>query len=351
MSSIRVIELAKLLESEYSGDGNFLIQGMNSLQDAKECEISFIVSEKYKDLLEITKAEVILAPIVLKGVFTAKKTYIYCTNPNVVFSKIVKIFSPPSPEYTHGIHTSANVDKSAVIPSSCHIGPNVVIERDVNIGNNTRILAGTYIGEGTKIGDNCFVYPNCVIRERVQIGNNVIIHPGVCIGSDGFGYESTSSGIVKIPQVGSVRIDDDVEIGANSTIDRARFGTTWIKKGVKIDNLVQVALNVEVGENSMLIGQCGIAGSAKIGSGVIIAGQAGISHGLKVGNGALIAGQAGVTQDVPEGARWGGTPAMDVKAGMALICCPASLQKQKQKIIALEKAIKGLQEELDKLKK
>ena len=325
MKNITVAELANLLDSEYTGNGDFVIEGMNSLLEAGDKDVSFASSEKYKELLDKTKAHVILAPKALKGTLNENKTYIYCDNPNVIFSKIVKVFAPPPPDYESGIHSTAVVAEGANIPESCHVGPHVVIGRDVVLGENTKVLAGTFIGEQTTIGKNCFIYPNCVIRERIQIGNNVIIHPGVCIGSDGFGYESGPFGIVKIPQVGIVRIDDDVEIGANTTIDRARFGTTWIKTGVKIDNLVQVAHNVEVGEYTMLIAQCGIAGSSRLGQKVIIAGQAGVSHGLKVGDGAMIAGQAGVTQNVPSGARWGGTPAINWKDYIALFLCPLQI--------------------------
>ncbi|HBM17515.1 MAG TPA: UDP-3-O-(3-hydroxymyristoyl)glucosamine N-acyltransferase [Lentisphaeria bacterium] len=350
MNTITVSDLSSLLDAEYEGNGSFIIKGMNSLSEANDNEITFIISEKYKDLLLESKASVVLAPKKFKGNLPEGKIYIYCDNPNITFGRIVSMFASLHSSYKTGIHPTAIIASGVNVPASCHIGANVVIESEVVLGENTIILTGTFIGEASRIGNNCIIYPHCVIREKTQIGNDVIIHSGVIIGSDGFGYETTPSGIIKIPQVGTVRIDDDVEIGANSAIDRARFGMTWIKKGVKIDNLVHVAHNVEVGEDSMLIAQSGIAGSSKIGNKVIVAGQAGVSHGVKVGDGAMISGQAGVTRDVPPNARWAGTPATSSKEYMKLLLSPEEVKRQKERINEIEKNLKLLEEELSKLK-
>lgn len=352
MKTVTVSELAKILNSEFTGNGDFVIEGFNSLTDAKETEASFLAAEKFKDMLEKSKAKVILVPKGYKELLPEGKSYIHCENPNMAFIKVVKLFAPPPPEYKAGIiHPSAVIAEGVNIPATCHIGPYVVIEKDVVLGENTKILSGCFIGEQTKIGKNCFIYPNCVIRERIQIGNNVIIHPGVCIGSDGFGYEAGPFGIIKIPQVGVVKIEDDVEIGANSTIDRARFGTTWIKTGVKIDNLVQVAHNAVIGEFSMLIAQSGVAGSSKLGQGVIVAGQAGISHGLNIGDGAKIGGQAGVTHDVPAGEAVMGTTAEPGRDFLKRRRLPDVVKKLKEKVSALEETIKHLQDDLAKSQK
>ncbi len=351
MKTITVSELAKMLNAEFTGNGDFVISGFNSLTDAKEEEASFLAAEKFKDMLEKSKAKVILVPKGYMEHLPEGKTYIHCENPNITFIKVVKFFAPPPPEYKQGIHPTAIIAEGVTVPISCHIGPYVVIEKEVVLGENTKILSGCYIGEQTIIGKNCFIYPNCVIRERIQIGNNVIIHPGVCIGSDGFGYEAGPFGIVKIPQVGIVKIEDDVEIGANCTIDRARFGKTWIKTGVKMDNLVQVAHNVVIGEFSLLIAQCGVAGSSKLGQGVIVAGQAGISHGLKVGDGAKVGGQAGVTHDVPAGIAVMGTTAEPARDFMKRRMLPDVVKKLKDRVSNLEETIRNLQDELSKLGK
>lgn len=351
MKTITVSELAKTLNSEFIGNGDFLIEGFNSLNDAKETEASFLAAEKFKAMLEKSQSKVILVPKGYKEHLPEGKTYIHCENPNMAFIKVVKLFAPPPPEYKAGIHPTAVIADGVTIPPSCHIGPFVVIEREVVLGENTKVLSGCFIGEQTKIGKNCFIYSNCVIRERILIGNNVIIHPGVCIGSDGFGYEAGPFGIVKIPQVGIVKIEDDVEIGANCAIDRARFGTTWIKTGVKIDNLVQIAHNAVIGEFSLLIAQCGIAGSSKLGQGVIVAGQVGVSHGLKIGDGAKLGGQAGVTHDVPAGAAYMGTLAEPARDFMERTLLPKTVRKLKDRVVKLEETIKLLQEELSKSKK
>lgn len=351
MKTITVSELAKMLNSEFTGNGDFVIEGINSLTDAKENEASFLAAEKFKAMLEKSKATVILVPKGYKEQLPEGRIYIHCENPNMAFVKVVKHFAPAPPEYKAGVHPTALIADGVNIPASCHIGPYTIIEKEVVLGENTKILSGCFIGEQTKIGKNCFVYPNCVIRERIIIGNNVIIHPGVCIGSDGFGYEAGPFGIVKIPQVGIVKIEDDVEIGANSTIDRARFGQTWIKTGVKIDNLVQIAHNAVIGEFSLLIAQCGVAGSSKLGQGVIVAGQVGISHGLKIGDGAKLGGQAGVTHDVPAGAAYMGTLAEPARDFMERTILPKTVKKLKVRVVQLEETIKTLQEELAKLAK
>jgi UDP-3-O-[3-hydroxymyristoyl] glucosamine N-acyltransferase len=338
-------ELAKILGSEVIGNKDVIIDGVNTLSEAKATDVSFLGNLKYKSQLETTKASVIIVSKELGTNVPEGKAWILSDSPNIAFSRAINFFAPPTPAYLPGIHSTAVVSKSAKIPENCHIGPCVVIEDGVELGENTKVLAGTFIGEYTKIGKECLLYQNIVIRERSEIGNRVIIHPNVCIGADGYGYEPGPLGIVKIPQVGIVKIDDDVEIGANSTIDRARFGKTWIKTGVKIDNLVHVAHNVTVGEFSMLIGQCGIAGSAKIGQGVIIAGQAGVTHHVTVGDGAKIAGTAGITKDVPPGGVYAGTPAEPVREFMERMTLPKSVKKLKERIKVLEELCKGFGKE------
>ncbi len=343
MKTISAGDLAKILNSEVIGNRDVLVDGVNSLSEATATEVSFLGNMRYKSQLESTKASVIIVSKEMGTSVPEGKAWIISDSPNIAFSKAINFFAPPLPAYLPGIHPAAVVSKSARIPETCHIGPCVVIEDGVELGENTKILAGTFIGENTKIGKDCLLYQNIVIRERAQIGNRVIIHPNTCIGADGYGYEAGPFGIVKIPQVGIVKIDDDVEIGANCAIDRARFGKTWIKMGVKMDNMVHVAHNVTVGEFSMLIGQCGIAGSAKIGQGVIIAAQAGITHHITIGDGAKIAGKSGVTKDVPPGGVYAGTPAEPVREFMERLTLPKSVRKLKDKIKALEDSVKSLE--------
>ena len=234
-----------------------------------------------------------------------------CANASDAFSKVIDIFAPPPPAFPPGRHPSAVIHASAVVPASAHIGPCAVIDSGAVIGERTVIGAGVYIGEMARVGDDCLIYPNVTVRERCRLGHRVIIHAGTTVGSDGFGYISGPGGHKKVPQVGIVQLDDDVELGAGVTVDRARFGRTWLKRGTKVDNLVQIAHNVVIGEDCLIIAQVGISGSTHIGNRVIIAGQAGLVGHIEVGDGAVIMAQSGISKDVPPGAKLIGSPAQD----------------------------------------
>ena len=208
-----------------------------------------------------------------------------------------------------GVHPTATIDPSAQLGERVSIQPHAVIEAGARIGDDTIIGAGTYIGHETVIGSACLIYPRVTIRERSRVGLRVIIHSGAVIGADGFGFEVVDGRQKKLQQLGFVQIDNDVEIGANTTIDRARFGRTWIQGGVKIDNLVQIAHNVVVGKNSIIVAQTGISGSTRVGERVTMAGQVGIAGHIEIGDGTVIAGQSGVSKDL-RGGVWFGYPAV-----------------------------------------
>jgi len=340
---VPITEIAKTIKGELHGDNTIELKGIASLSEADSSDISFLGNSKYLSQIDKTKAA---AVVIGKDVKIPEKTnvkaFIICDNPNKAFAQVIKMFAPPEIKYPAGIHDTAVVAPTAEIGAGVSVGACAVIADNAEIGANTIILPGVYIGPETKIGSNCIIHANVSIRERCIIGNNVIVHSGTSIGSDGFGYEAGPNGIVKIPQVGIVQIEDDVEIGANCTIDRARFGKTLIKTGVKIDNLVHIAHNVEVGEYSMLIGQSGIAGSAKIGKGVIVAAQAGINGHITIGDGAQIAGTSGVHKDVPAGAKALGTPAETPKEFMVRYMLPKTVDKLKKKLKELEEKLKSL---------
>ena len=334
-----VAALAEMAGGKVVGAGSAEIAGVNSLGEAGGTDVSFLGNKKYAKQVASSKA----AAVFVGGDFDASsaegKTLIVCGNPNAAFAKAVEFFAPPPVEYPPGIHPSAVVADSAEIAETASIGPCAVIEPGAVIGEGTVIGAGSYIGHGAKVGSGTLIYPNVSIRERCLVGNSVIIHSGTTIGSDGFGFEAGPAGIVKIPQVGIVQIDDGVEIGANCAVDRARFGKTHLKMGVKLDNLVHVAHNVVVGEFTMLIGQCGIAGSAKIGRGAIVAAQAGINGHITIGDGAKIAGTSGVVKDVPPGGIVVGTPAEPQRDFMARVILPKTVAKLKSKIEDLERKL------------
>lgn len=340
-------DLANMVGGRLAGNGDPLITGVSSLKDADPEQISFLANKKYNSQVRETKA----AAVIVGEDYTESpkngQILIICQNPNIAFSKVIDFFAPPPVEFPPGIHPAAVVADSAQISPDAHIGPCAVIEKNVVIEKGSIVGAGTYVGHFTKIGKNCLIYPNVSIRERCILGNRIIIHSGTTIGSDGFGFEAGKEGIVKIPQVGIVQIDDDVEIGANCTIDRARFGKTWIKRGAKLDNMVHLAHNVVVGEFSMLIGQSGVAGSTEIGRGVIIAAQAGITGHITVGDGAKVAGTAGVSKDVPPGAVVVGTPAEDQRNFIERLTLPKKYKKMALKIEELEKTVAQLKLELE----
>lgn len=292
---------------ELQGDPKQTISGAASLAEATPGEVSFYNNPKYAAQLRKTRASAVFVPADFAEEIGPAQ--IRVTHPAKAFEQVVLKFAPKPITFAPGIHPSAVVDPSAKIGPRVSIQPLAVIEAGVSIGDNSIIGAGSYVGHETIIGPNCFIYPNVTIRERSRLGARVVIHSGVVIGADGFGFEASHGRYEKVPQLGIVQIDDDVEIGANTTIDRARFGRTWIQEGVKIDNLVQIAHNVVLGKNTVLAAQTGISGSTRVGQGVIMGGQVGIVGHIEIGDGTILGAQTGVTRSLSGGAWWS-TPAV-----------------------------------------
>ncbi len=307
--SLKLKELAALVDGELVGDSDVAITGVAGIKEAKEGDITFLSNTKYLSYLDATRAS---AVITSKDVIYQSKRLVRTSNPSLAFSKIVSFFLSSQDTKAKGIHSTAVIAKGVRIGKEVFIGPHVVIEGGTVIGNKSRLEANTYVGADCSIGDEVKVYPNVTIREQTQIGHRVIIHSGAVIGSDGFGYETVNGIHEKIPQIGSVTIEDDVEIGANVCIDRGRFQKTRIGKGTKIDNLVQIAHNVVIGSHCLLISQCGISGSTEIGKNVVIAGQAGITGHVTLGDGSMIGAQSGVTKSIPPNSFVLGAPAKPV---------------------------------------
>ena len=260
-----VRELAEMCGGELRGDSGLTITGAASLAEATPGEITFYGNSRYLAAFRKTRASAAFVPEDFEeGIVGAQ---IRIANPTKAFEQVVLKFAPQPISFAPGIHPSAVVAPDASLGKDVFVGAHAVIEPGVEIGNGARIGANSYLGHETTIGDGTLIYPNVTIRERTRIGAGVIIHSGTVIGSDGFGFEMAEGGHKKVPQIGIVQIDNDVEIGANTTIDRARFGRTWIQEGVKIDNLVQIAHNVVIGKHSIIVAQVGIAGSVRIGSG------------------------------------------------------------------------------------
>ncbi len=345
--NMTLARIAELIDGEVIGDENVLIRSMSGIKEAQKGDITFVANPKYLSLINTTHASAIITS---REVDSADKPLIRTENPSLAFSKLVSIFAPSETEIEPGVHPTAAIAENVKLGKDVCIQPYVVIADGAVIGDNTILHAGVYIGHHSKIGCNCLIHPHVAIRERVTIKNRVIIHSGTVIGSDGFGYATVKDVHYKIPQIGTVYIDDDVEIGANVTIDRARFGKTFIKKGTKIDNLVQIAHNVEIGENSIIVAQSGISGSTTIGKGVILAGQSGVVGHITIGDNARVAAQAGVTKSVPPGEVVSGYPAKPHSTAKRINACVQRLPEVYKCIKGLQEKVKKLEEELKNLR-
>ena len=329
-------QLATTSGGELVGDPSLQIMGAASLSDATPGEISFFANRKYVALLRKTRASAVFVPPDFTEPITLAQ--IRVANPTKAFEQVVVKFAPKPITFAPGIHPTAVVDPSAQIGKCVSIQPHAVIESGARIGDDTIIGAGSYIGHETVIGPGCLIYPRVTIRERSRIGSRVIIHSGAVIGADGFGFEMVDGRQEKIQQLGIVQIDDDVEIGANTTVDRARFGRTWIQEGVKIDNLVQIAHNVVIGKNSVIVAQTGISGSTRVGERVMMGGQVGIVGHLEIGDGTAIGAQSGVSKSLPGGI-WFGSPAVPLGEAKQQIAWIHRLGKLFARVKQIEKRL------------
>jgi len=306
--ALTVEQLAKHIGGTLvGGDPNTLILKPASIDTAEAGDVTFLSNMKYAPLLNTTKAGVCIVSDT--NDLTANCALIKVKNPDLGFTLAVSALVPLPPRPDSGIHSTAVIHPSAKLGEGVTVGALSVIEANAVIGKNTVIHSNVTVGNGAVVGESCLLYPGVVLYHQIRLGNRVIIHSNAVIGSDGFGYVFDGRDHIKIPQVGTVEIGDDVEIGAGTTIDRARFGKTQIGGGTKIDNVVQVGHNVTIGSKSIIVAQVGIAGSTHIGSGVVVAGQAGISGHIKIGDGAKVVGRAGVSKNIPAGESWGGEPA------------------------------------------
>src|SRR5262245_17860519 len=330
---MKVEELAQLSGGDIAGDSSLTITGAASLAEATPGEITFFGNPRYLAAFRKTRASAAFVPQDFDEQIVPAQ--IRVANPSKAFEEVVRKFAPPPIKFKTGVHPLAVVAENVSLGKEVSIAAHAVLEPGVSIGNGTRIGANSYIGHESIIGERCLLYPNVTIRERTRIANRVIIHSGVVIGSDGFGFEMAAGGHKKVPQIGIVQIDDDVEIGANTTIDRARFGRTWIQEGVKIDNLVQIAHNVVIGKHSIIVAQVGIAGSVRIGSGVVIGGQAGIIGHIEIDDGTMIGAQSGVSKSL-HGGTWWATPTVPLKEAKEQIAWVRRLGKLFERVKALE---------------
>ena len=330
-------EIARHLQGEVLGDATATLTGFAPAASAKPGDLTFAENEEYFALAEQSAATAIIADGRFKS---ARKILIRVPNARIAFAKAMALFFPER-TYAAGIHPMAVIAASAKVDTTAHIGPHCVIGERVNIGARAVLQAGNFVGDDSRLGDDVNLFPNVTVYPHTEIGRRVRIHAGTVVGSDGFGYVQDAGVHLKVPQIGNVIIGDDVEIGANVTIDRGALGSTVIGKGTKIDNLVQIAHNVEIGEHCIVIAQVGISGSTKLGKYVILAGQVGLAGHLKIGNQVTIAAQSGVMNDIPDGEKWFGYPAQPDKDIKRQIIAQRKLPDLLKRVAELEKKLGG----------
>ncbi len=336
-------QLADLLSVACPSQGGLELRGINALSDAGPNDLSVLTRDAFVKQYKITRAGAVLAGKKVRFAPRAEVPTLIVDDPDLALTRLIELLAPPIPQPAVGISTTAMIDPTATIGDAPSIGHHVVVGQRTKIGRNARIHPGVVISDDVTIGDDAIIYPNVVIRERISIGHRVIINAGSVLGTDGFGYRWDGTKHAKIPQIGMVIIEDDVEIGSCSCIDRAKFNETRIGKGTKIDNLVQIAHNVRVGQHTIICGQVGIAGTAKIGNGVVLGGATAVRDHTTVGDGAMAGGHAVIIEDVPPKQVVSGLPALPHRQALRE---QGAIRRLPELLVQMRK----LQEEVEKLK-
>ncbi len=336
---ITVHELAALVGGQLANeaDGSRVLSGVAAIGEAGEGDVTFLGNARYLPQLKVTRATAALVPADFSGETPAIAVRV--ENPSLAFAQMLERFAPPPIRFEPGVHPSAAVGGDVQMGEGVSIQPFVVIEDGVRIGPGTVIGAHCYLGHGASIGADCHLAPRATVGARCILGDRVLVHSGAVVGSDGFGFEFAGGRHVKIPQTGIVQIDDDVEVGANVTIDRARFGRTWIGEGTKIDNLVQIAHNVVIGKHCILVSQAGISGSTRLGNYVTLAGQVGVVGHIEIGDRATVGAKSGVSKSIGSGEVWFGYPATPIKVSKEQLARVHRLPKLYQRVKRLEQIL------------
>jgi UDP-3-O-[3-hydroxymyristoyl] glucosamine N-acyltransferase len=331
-------QLAEALGATLEGDAGRVVTGVAPLESAGPADVSFLTDGRYRAAAQASRAGAFVAGADVTGL---PAPVLRVAAPQQAMIDLLLLFHP-APPLVPGVHPSAVVAADARIDATAAVGPLAVIEAGARIGPSTRVGALSYVGAGVEVSEGCVLGPHVTLLTGVRLGRRVLVHPGAVIGADGFGFAFDGAQHRKIPQTGGVVIEDDVEIGANCAIDRATFGNTIVRRGTKIDNLVQLGHNVEVGEHSILVAQVGVSGSSHLGRGVVLAGQVGVADHVSVGDGALVGAQAGVPSDLEAGGRYLGTPARPILEAKRIFAAESRLPELLQRVRALERAVEAL---------
>lgn len=333
----REFTLARIAEhvgGSLEGSSDVSITGLAGIEEAGPGDLTFVANPKYRSALESTQAAGVLVSPDLEC--PPGLSLVRVEDPYAAMMRVLMLFDPGPPPVEEGVHSTAVVAPDAELGEGVGIGPHVVVEAGTRLGRGTRVGPLCFIGAGAETGEDCYLHARAYVGRGCRLGDRVILQPGVVLGSDGFGYAPVEGRYHKIPQLGIVEVADDVEIGANTCIDRGTMGATRIGRGTKIDNLVHIAHNVAIAEDCALSGQLGVAGSARIGKGVRTGGQVGIAGHIRVGDGVSIAGQAGVTRNVPEGESVSGYPARPHREALRLEAHLRRLPELNRRLRALE---------------
>lgn len=337
-------QIALLVNGKIEGNAEATVNSFGKIEEAKEGQLSFLANPKYEEYLYTTRASAIIINEDYELKHPVNATLIRVKDAYSAFATLLTKYQELKQQQLKGIQEPSFIAATAGYGENVFIGAFAYLSENVKIGNNTKIFPGVFIGENVDVGENCTLHAGVKIMHSCKLGNNIVIHAGTVIGSDGFGFAPQPDGsFVKVPQIGNVVIEDNVEIGANTTIDRATIGSTIIKKGAKLDNLIQIAHNVEIGYSSVVAAQAGISGSTKIGNGVMIGGQAGIVGHLHIGDGAKINAQSGVSKNIEPGKAVTGSPAYDYTASL-------KSQALSRKLPELEKRLKEIEQAINELK-
>jgi len=337
-------EVAEFLGGSVIGDDSVVICDVRGIDEAGEGDLTFVANPRYRKKLDETGASAVL---VSPDVKESTKNLLVVADPYKALAKVLTFFYPEEAEPV-GISERAYIEESSWVADDVTVSPGVYVGRNARVGKGTILYPGVVVGSGVIIGENSTLYPNVTIYRGCKIGDRVTIHAGVVIGSDGFGFANPGAENLKVPQVGIVQIDDDVEIGANATIDRGTLGKTWIKKGTKIDNLVQIAHNVVIGENSVIVAQVGISGSTKLGRSVILGGQAGLVGHIEIGDNAMIAARSGVHENVPPNQIVSGSPHMSHRKWLRTQAVISQLPEMRKTLKSLAEKIEECEKKLGK---